>query len=818
MNRVFGLQNIAVQQWEGNQKSAVLKNCPGGKNAVLKLMASRISHMLLVCFLAAVFAVAAPAKAGAAGEVCEIVGGLQYATLDEALVVVAGGQTIRLLENIDYNAGITITGKSITFDLDGHTLNVINPAAGEAGLSVNNGAVTLTGLGGPAAFNVTGTAYGVFVRGAGSSAAVTSAAASGAGGVGAWAENGGSLEVAGDAQGVTAGAGASEAGSSVTVRGHATASGDNGFGVYARIDGSVVVTGNVVASGAGGIGAQAESGGNIEVTGNAQGVMAGAYASGAGSSIIVGGHAIASGAGSFGLDALNGGYIEVGGDAQGVSYGAFSSGPGSSVAVGNNSISTGAAGIGAGAENGGSMAVTGNAQGATYGVFANNAGSSITVGGHAAASGVAGVGARAEDAGSVVVTGNVEGAHAGAFTDGAGTSIAVGGNVTSSNCGANANDEGEITIDGVITAPVYIRVGLDSKGADDYELVTTKAGYLTYTDGDSTVWVREDTAAPSIPANLRVTGRTSSSISLAWDASTDDTGVDHYLVEMRPVGGLWATVGAPAAASFNQNGLAPSTAYLFRVKAVDAAGNESPWSAELNAVTLAIGGEAGGGEDTAVLAIGTANPPDGTANAAYTHSFTASGGRPSYSFRVTLGSLPPGLSLESNGALSGTPAAAGTSRYTVTVTDSSGMTSAHEFIHIIKEGAPAANLPKTIILTIGSTAASVDGQPYTLDAAPYINAGAGRTMAPVSFISAALGAEVEWRAATRQVVIRDQDTEIVLTIDSAAVLVNGIEQRMDCPPVILPPGRTFVPLSFVVRNLGAVVSYDGDQRQITITR
>src|SRR5215510_5910760 len=37
-----------------------------------------------------------------------------------------------------------------------------------------------------------------------------------------------------------------------------------------------------------------------------------------------------------------------------------------------------------------------------------------------------------------------------------------------------------------------------------------------------------DTQAPSVPTNLRVTATTSSSISLAWNASTDNVGVTGY--------------------------------------------------------------------------------------------------------------------------------------------------------------------------------------------------------------------------------------------------------------------------------------------------
>lgn len=63
---------------------------------------------------------------------------------------------------------------------------------------------------------------------------------------------------------------------------------------------------------------------------------------------------------------------------------------------------------------------------------------------------------------------------------------------------------------------------------------------------------------------------------------------------------------------------------------------------------------------------------DGTQGVAYTATLNAaSGGTPSYTYAVTAGSLPPGITLSSTGTLSGTPTSAGTSNFAVTATDSS---------------------------------------------------------------------------------------------------------------------------------------------------
>jgi hypothetical protein len=92
-----------------------------------------------------------------------------------------------------------------------------------------------------------------------------------------------------------------------------------------------------------------------------------------------------------------------------------------------------------------------------------------------------------------------------------------------------------------------------------------------------------DLQPPSTPGNFRVTGTTSNTVSLAWNASTDDIGVTGYEV-LRGT----TLVGSPTGLSFTDTGLTASTAYQYTVRSFDASGKRSTASPTLNATTQPV--------------------------------------------------------------------------------------------------------------------------------------------------------------------------------------------------------------------------------------
>ncbi len=122
--------------------------------------------------------------------------------------------------------------------------------------------------------------------------------------------------------------------------------------------------------------------------------------------------------------------------------------------------------------------------------------------------------------------------------------------------------------------------------------------------------------------------------------------------------------------------------------------------------------------------------------------------------------------------------------------------------------------------TAGTASLEIDGEAVVTDVDPFILN--GRTLVPVRVVSENLGAEVDWNAATQQVTITTEEKTIVLTIGSAIAQVNGQSVTLPdgvAPTLVWVDGgaRTMVPVRFVSEQLGAEVDWDNNTRTVIIT-
>ncbi len=106
---------------------------------------------------------------------------------------------------------------------------------------------------------------------------------------------------------------------------------------------------------------------------------------------------------------------------------------------------------------------------------------------------------------------------------------------------------------------------------------------------------------------------------------------------------------------------------------------------------LTVSGTVPANGSSSALSITVSSFYAGTVGNSYSQTLAASGGSGTYTFTITSGSLPAGLTLGSGGSITGTPTTAGTVSFTAQVSDSAQATSSRQFDITID--APAATTP-----------------------------------------------------------------------------------------------------------------------------
>ncbi len=100
--------------------------------------------------------------------------------------------------------------------------------------------------------------------------------------------------------------------------------------------------------------------------------------------------------------------------------------------------------------------------------------------------------------------------------------------------------------------------------------------------------------------------------------------------------------------------------------------------------------------DATQVTLGSTTLPEATVGQSYSATLPASGGTSPYTFSVSIGSLPAGLTLDTTtGVISGTPTTAGSDSFTVTVQDAAGETAKQNYTLSV-QAAGAAEVTGTV--------------------------------------------------------------------------------------------------------------------------
>jgi uncharacterized protein (TIGR03437 family) len=153
----------------------------------------------------------------------------------------------------------------------------------------------------------------------------------------------------------------------------------------------------------------------------------------------------------------------------------------------------------------------------------------------------------------------------------------------------------------------------------------------------------------------------------------------------------------PPGLNLNFNGLVSGTPTQlgnsnFTVRVIDSAGASDQ-------VNLAISVNGNN------ISLTNTSLPPGQLNAAYSQTLVAAGGTAPYTYNVTAGALPAGISVSSSGQITGTPTASGSFPVTIAVTDSTSAVASFNLVFVI-----AAN---PLAITTNSLGAATVGVAYS---------------------------------------------------------------------------------------------------------
>ncbi len=280
-------------------------------------------------------------------------------------------------------------------------------------------------------------------------------------------------------------------------------------------------------------------------------------------------------------------------------------------------------------------------------------------------------------------------------------------NVSDANQAANTlavtvNGGASATVNGVTVSGISVSAGgVVTANVIASCAATTASFTLTVTDNVSevstatlSVTVTANTA-PTLSYNSNPSVTAGGAIMINPLTGPSDNGSVNTIV-VQSQGTYTGTISVNLAGVVSISNAAPAGTHTITIRATDNCGTTTDAAFSLTVICPAI----------------TVNPftlPAGTTGAAYSQSLTATGGTAPYTFNVSAGTLPNGLTLSSGGALTGTPTVAGTFNFTAQATDTIGCQGTRSYSLTINPSCPTITVnPSNPTLPPGQAA-----QPYS---------------------------------------------------------------------------------------------------------
>lgn len=367
----------------------------------------------------------------------------------------------------------------------------------------------------------------------------------------------------------------------------------------------------------------------------------------------------------------------------------------------------------------------------------------------------------------------------------------IGGGTSVTLTGTGLTGASSVTFGGVsatgwtINSPTQITATIPAGNAGVVNVsVTTAAGSASLTNAFT--YIAPPVAGPvsasvghnssANPVTLSLSGGVASSVAISTSASHGTVTASGTSVTYTP------TVGYAGTDSFTYT-------------ATNSAGTSAPAT-----VTVTVG--------SPTISIAPASLPAGTAGIAYsTTSLATSGGNAPYAFSLASGALPSGLTLASNGTLSGTPTSSGNFSFTAKVTDAFSYTGTRSYTLTIVAGSMAitpATLPAPIYSSSYSQQLTVSGgvAPYTFS----INGGSLPTGIALSSTGTLTGSPS--KAGTYTFSVTAVDSSSNLTSVSQSYTLTIAPPFIDITPITLPAATVGTGYSTSISASGGVAPFE----------
>jgi len=210
------------------------------------------------------------------------------------------------------------------------------------------------------------------------------------------------------------------------------------------------------------------------------------------------------------------------------------------------------------------------------------------------------------------------------------------------------------------------------------------------------------------------------------------------------------------------------------------------------------------------ITVGPKSLPAAMFGVLYSQALLATGGNAPYTFSVSSGALPPGLSMSNSGLISGTPTATGTFNFTVLATDANGCPGSRSYVLVITGGMcptvtvnPAILPPATAGMPYSQTISATGGiAPYQYTVSAGVLPNGLMLNSTTGLISGTPTAGTFNFSITATDVNNCPGTRAYIM-----VITGGMCPTVTVNPVSLPPAPAGVPYAQTISATGGIAPY-----------